>query len=100
MVRSSDCVGEGGGERIMESVLAWHFVGDALRDGRPVPSDGEVLRHDGPLELCASGLHASIKIIDALSYAPGDTLCRVRCGGKIVRGDDKLICSERAILWH
>jgi hypothetical protein len=34
---------------------AWHFVSDTLRDGRPVPADGEVLVHKGPLILCASG---------------------------------------------
>lgn len=28
---------------------AYHFVGDTLRDGRPVPKDGEVLVHDGPV---------------------------------------------------
>lgn len=79
---------------------AWHFVGDTLRDGRPIPADGETLVHDGPLEMCASGMHASVRIIDALQYAPGDTVCRVECGGTIVQGDDKLVCTERTILWR
>ena len=32
--------------------LAWHFVSDTLRDGRPVPADGVTLRHSGPLVIC------------------------------------------------
>jgi hypothetical protein len=80
---------------------AWHFVSDTLRDGRPVPADGEVLVHEGPLKLCASGLHASKNILDALRYAPGSTICRVEVGGEIIHGNDKLlVCSERTILWR
>jgi hypothetical protein len=79
---------------------AWHFVSDTLRDGRPVPADGEVLVHEGPLKLCASGLHASKNILDALQYAPGSIICRVEVGGEIIHGDDKLVCSERTILWR
>lgn len=80
--------------------LAWHFVGDTLRDGTPVPPDGETLRHDGELVMCRSGLHASERIIDALDYAPGPIICRVRCGGKVERSGDKLVCTERTILWR
>lgn len=85
---------------LVEPIQAWHFVGDTLRDGRPVPADGELLRHDGELELCARGLHASDRVIDALLYAPGNTICRVQIGGKILRGEDKLCASERTILWR
>jgi hypothetical protein len=79
---------------------AWHFVSDTLRDGRPVPADGEVLVHKGPLKLCASGLHASKNILDALQYAPGSIICRVEVGGEIIHGNDKLVCTERTILWR
>jgi hypothetical protein len=79
---------------------AWHFVSDTLRDGRPVPADGELLKHDGRLELCASGLHASKNILDALRYAPGHTICRVEVGGEIIHDSDKLVCLERTILWR
>ena len=81
-------------------IEAWHFVNDTLRDGQPVPADGETLVHDGELRLCLSGLHASEDILDALEYAPGHTICRVRCGGKIKKSIDKLVCSERTILWR
>jgi cation transport regulator ChaB len=81
-------------------LLAWHFIGDTLHDGRPVPLDGEKLVHQGELRMCAIGLHASRRIIDGLRYASGDTLCRVRCRGQIIQGSDKLVCSERTILWR
>jgi len=84
----------------MKPIKAWHFVGDRLRDGRPVPKDGVTLKHDGEIELCESGLHASKRLIDALQYAPASTLCRVECGGEIIHGDDKLVCTERTILWR
>jgi hypothetical protein len=84
----------------MKPILAWHFVGATLRDGRPVPPDGEVLRHPGDLLMCASGLHASKRIIDAVYYAPGTTICRVRCGGEGIKYTDKLACTERTILWR
>jgi hypothetical protein len=80
------------------TVQAWHFVNGTLRDGRPIPADGEVLRYTGPLVMCESGLHASREPFDALQYAPGATLCLVNCSGEIVEGDDKLICTERTII--
>lgn len=83
-----------------ETILAWQFVGDTLRDGRPIPADGVKLKHKGKLKPRVSGLHASIRLIDALQYAPGSTLCRVECGGKIEHDDDKLVCSERTIIWR
>ncbi len=79
---------------------AWHFVGDTLRDDRPVPKDGEKLVHDGELVMCESGLHASERIIDALQYASGSTICRVGVGGEILKSDDKLVATERTILWR
>ena len=78
--------------------LAWHFVGDKLRDGRQVPEDGEWLEYRGPLVLCESGLHWSREPFDALTYAPGPTLCLVEVGGEIVEGDDKGISTHRKII--
>ncbi len=79
--------------------LAWHFTADRLRDGRPIPPVGETLRHEGSLAMCESGLHASVRALDALQYAPGFRVHRVRCGGQMLHGNDKLVCSERTILW-
>jgi hypothetical protein len=82
----------------LKTIQGWHFVNGTLRDGRPIPNDGEVLRYTGPLVMCESGLHASKEPFDALQYAPGPTLCLVNCAGEIVEGDDKLICTERTII--
>jgi hypothetical protein len=83
-----------------QPILAWHFTAATLRDGRPIPPDGVTLKHTGPLVMCQSGLHASVRIIDALEYAPGATICRVECGGETIHGMDKLVCSKRTILWR
>ena len=90
------------------SRLAWHFLhpGSRLRTGEAAPPDGEWLKHDGPIVPCESGLHASERAIDALLYAPsehGVVLCRVELAGTILEhGDpvDKLVASERRILWR
>ena len=77
---------------------AWHFVNDTLRDGSPVPQDGEKLVFTGEPILCEQGYHASILPWDALRYAPGNILCRVECGGTLIKGNDKLVCTERTII--
>lgn len=81
-----------------QEILAWHFCGDRLRDGTPIPKDGVWLKHDGPVVLCLSGLHASINPFDALRYAPGATLCRVALRGEIVTDNSKIAASERKII--
>ena len=58
-------------------MIAYHFVGATLRDGRQVPPDGEWLEHSGTLVMCESGLHASPTPFEALQYAPGNVLCEV-----------------------
>jgi hypothetical protein len=52
-----------------------------------------------PLELCDYGLHASVSAWDALSYAPGSVVSRVRLYGEIVHGDDKCVAYRRRHLW-
>jgi hypothetical protein len=87
----------------MSATLAWHFLAD--RDGVPVLRTGDPLvigkwyEHDGELELCASGLHASVLALDALSYAPGPWVSLVECAGEVQFGDDKLVCTRRRALW-
>lgn len=80
------------------SELAYHFVGATLRDGSPIPPDGEWLKHDGPCIMCESGLHASRDPFDALQYAPGNTLCLVEIRDIVAEQDDKLVCRERMIV--
>ena len=79
-------------------VRAWHWVGETLRDGSPIPKDGEWLEYKGPLQMCKSGLHASRNPFDALQYAPGATLCLVDCDGIGAEQQDKLVSSRRRIV--
>ncbi len=81
-------------------MIAYHFLAadGRLRDGRDAPADGvKLVFPDAPI-LCERGLHASLDPFDALQYAPGPILCRVECDGHIIRGNDKLVCTERTIL--
>ena len=81
-----------------ETRIGYHFVGATLRDGRPVPPDGEWLEHDGKVVMCNSGLHASRHPLDALQFAPGSTLCLVECEDIVTEHDDKLVCRRRRIV--
>jgi len=84
--------------KVIMTDIAYHFTGDRLRDGRPVPAIGETLRHEGKLVICKRGLHWSRDPFDVLRYAPGPYLHRVRVGGQIVEQDDKGASTERTIL--
>ena len=64
-------------------ITGYHFVGPTLRDGKPIPPNGEWLIHDGPIVPCESGLHASEHPFDALQHAPGETLCLVELEGDL-----------------
>lgn len=77
---------------------AFHFVGAALRDGRPIPPDGETLVHEGECVLCESGLHYAVHPYDALRYAPGATLCEVEVDDIVDTADDKGVCRRRTIV--
>ena len=80
--------------------LAWHFVGDTLRYGEPIPADGKLLHHTGSVVICRSGLHASKLLIDALTFAPGNIICRDECDEVVDEQHDKLVCRKRTILWR
>ena len=79
-------------------VNAYHFVGATLRDGSPIPADGEWLIHEGPVVICETGLHASLHPFDALQYAPGATLCMVECEDIVTKQPDKFVCRRRRIV--
>lgn len=76
---------------------AWHFThGKKLRDGSAVPEVGETLKYkDG-----GHRLHSSESIFDAMKYAPGSTIHRVKLGADILKPqEDILAATERTILW-
>jgi hypothetical protein len=74
-------------------------VNGTLRDGRPIPKDGEVLRYEGPLVMCKSGLHASREPFDALQYAPGPTLSK-RMPARLVPGSASVGKSWAGSVWR
>lgn len=82
-----------------KTIRAYHFTGDILRDGSPIPAKKVWLKHEGAIELCESGLHASIHPFDALKYAPGNMLHLVEVRGDIQYHDpDKVVARERRII--
>lgn len=84
-----------------KTVRAYHFTGEKLRCGSPLPAKGVWLKHKGAIELCESGLHASIHPSDALKYAPGNLLHLVEVRGDIQPYDhdhNKIVARERRII--
>ena len=84
--------------------LGWHFLSAdrRLRWGsrsREVVEAGQTYRAEGPLALCANGMHASTRELDALIYAPGPVVCRVELLGERLDGGDKSCARERRVLW-
>ncbi len=85
----------------MDKLLGWHFAStnETLRygDGRKIIV-GETHEVEPPIMLCKHGLHASVRVIDALGYAPGPILYRVELSGEIITSDDKAVATHRKYL--
>jgi hypothetical protein len=85
----------------MKSATGWWFsAGKTLPhcDGRRIKI-GVTHKVEGEIIPCANGLHLSAKPRDALKYAPGNIVWKVRGSGIIVpHDDDKFACSERTYL--
>src|SRR5690606_5752777 len=79
-------------------MIAYHFVGSALRDGRPVPPGGVCLGHAGRVATRESGLHASRRPWHALQFAPGATLCLVDLDEIVEEERNKLVARRRRIV--
>ena len=82
----------------MDTVTGWYFSEESrlLRygDARPI-AIGVTHAVDAPIELCRRGLHASVRAIDALEYAPGPIVWRVELSGEIKTGHDKCVATHR-----
>ncbi len=59
---------------------------------------GQTYTHNGDIELCKSGFHASKEIRDAIQHCSGSHLVEVELGGDIIRGVGKIVASEITIL--
>jgi hypothetical protein len=86
----------------MTKIDAWHFVPEdrMLRYGSNLLVEvGYVYSEPaGELAMCQHGMHASRHPSDALVYAPGPVLCRVRCWGDVQEQGDKLVCRYREVV--
>ena len=84
----------------MTTYSGWHFLSDPTQlsnDGGPLLPVVELPKGIHP-ELCSTGFHASRRPLDALSFAPGPWLCRVRLEGEVILEDDKAVGSRRVLL--
>jgi hypothetical protein len=88
------------------AVYGYHIASEG-KDGKPVTRDGrpvvvgERLSHEGKVEICQSGYHASKTPFDAASYSPttGEPwLCIVKLEEVVTRRDDKLVARHRTVL--
>src|SRR3990167_8949717 len=81
--------------------VGWHFAdsNEKLRydDGRKIKI-GVTHKVKCKPVLCKIGLHASKTVYEALQYAPGNILFRVKLGGVVVHDDDKSVATERTYL--
>ena len=78
--------------------IAYHFTGDKLRDGRPIPAVGEWIEETGELRICEKGLHASRTPFQALSFAPGFSLHKVEVREIAAETEAKLVARQRRII--
>jgi len=91
-----------------ETTLGWHLIDASRRlttdgkkpDGAAVVSGGTYeYTGDDPPKCCRCGMHASRLLLDALTYAPGPIICRVRVSEEVHEQKDKLAGRRREVLW-
>lgn len=84
-----------------KKIRAYHFLPLSKRlthgDDRPV-SVGVSLSVEGVIKIGENGLHGSISILDALSYAPSPIVCIVEISGDIQEEDDMIAGRCREVL--
>ena len=85
-------------KRKAKKIYGWHFVNATLRDGSPIPKNGEWLEYTGKVKMCESGLHFSPTPAQALEYAPGATLCYVEIENVVEQDKNKGVCTRRKII--
>ncbi len=82
-----------------ETILAWYFSDESrtLRhgDGREIALGVTHSIEGGDPKLYERGLHGSVRILDALKFAPGPVVYRVELSGKMDVGADKIAATRR-----
>lgn len=85
-----------------QKIRARHFLRPDGRLNYPPHTGvvcGKTISVDCKPVMCEQGLHGSIRLIDALQYAPGPILCRVDIWGDVKEGGDKLVGQNRHVIW-
>lgn len=96
---------------MVDNMKAWHFLNNERKLGYsdnhtievgqtysckfPYTYDG--ITYPKPT-LCKAGMHASIKVIDALNYAPGSIITLVEVSGDVQIGEDKITGKHRKVI--
>lgn len=84
---------------------AWHFIRSDRRLGYDssglIVEPGFVysIERDRTPKICIYGMHGSRHPFDALKYAAGPVVCRVRIWGAVEHGGNKLVGRNREVLW-
>jgi hypothetical protein len=83
---------------VPQTMDGWYFANEDRKlrygDNRAIVI-GKTHRVRGELVLCHHGLHAGARALDALMYAPGPIVYRVRLHGQILHDDDKSCATAR-----
>ena len=85
-----------------DSMLGWHFLAEDRRllyGSKEIVEAGQTYTASGPLVMCQNGMHACKRPIDALPYAPGPIVCRVRLRGEMIHDTIKSVARSRQVLW-
>jgi hypothetical protein len=84
-----------------QKIKAWHFVADSrilAHSDLAVEAGCIYGEPEGEIVICKRGMHASRRVYDALSFAPGAQLCRVACWGDVAEHADKLVSRYREVI--
>ena len=86
-----------------KKILAWHFVTDDRMLAHQAPpmevAPGYIYGEpNGDIIICERGMHASRTVYDALGFAQGSQLCRVRVWGDVQEQNDKIVGRYREVL--
>lgn len=80
----------------------WYLCGKTMKSGESVPPDGVQIRFDGVVVPKRTGLYASARLLDALTYGRDTTICRVQLEEILGEFDwpDKFVGRARTIIWR